>query len=112
MRLEELSLDNNCISRLEGISKLTQLRRLCLACNFISTLENSGIHYLGHLTYLSLEGNRLSSLLGLQKMSTLVELYVGNNLICSVREIFYLKVSSIQSLCTAMFFAKRCVAVQ
>ncbi|XP_056023048.1 leucine-rich repeat-containing protein 9-like isoform X3 [Ostrea edulis] len=93
-RLEELSLDNNCISRLEGISKLTQLRRLCLACNFISTLENSGIHYLGHLTYLSLEGNRLSSLLGLQKMSTLVELYVGNNLICSVREIFYLKMLS------------------
>lgn len=93
MKLQELSLENNCISKLEGISKLTQLKRLCLGNNLISTLENTGIHYLVQLTYLSLEGNRLSSLLGLQKMSTLVELYVGNNIISSVREIFYLKVS-------------------
>lgn len=93
VKLQELSLENNCISKLEGISKLTQLKRLCLGNNLISTLENTGIHYLVQLTYLSLEGNRLSSLLGLQKMSTLVELYVGNNIISSVREIFYLKVS-------------------
>ena len=85
-------MENNCIAKLEGLAKLSHLRRFSAGHNYIPTLEGTGIHCLSLLSYLSLENNVLTSLSGLQKMNSLVELYVGNNKIASVREVFYLKV--------------------
>ena len=92
-RLEELSLENNCIAKLEGVSKLTQLRRLSVGKNYITSLENTGLHFLVHLHYLSLDNNKISSIVGLQSMTSLVELYVGNNQVANIRDVFHLKVS-------------------
>jgi Leucine-rich repeat (LRR) protein len=93
-KLEELSLENNCIRRLEGASFWPQLRRLSLGHNFITTFEGSGLDKNGNrLQCLSAESNNITSLSGLQKVSGLVELYLSNNLIDSVREVFSLKVN-------------------
>ena len=92
-RLEELSLENNCICKIEGVSKLTQLRRLSVGKNYITSLENTGLHFLTHLHYLALDNNKVSSIIGLQSMTSLVELYVGNNQISNIRDVFHLKVS-------------------
>lgn len=92
--MEELSLQDNCICRIEGISKLTQLRRLSLGNNCIVSIENTGLQCLSSLHYLSLENNLISSLMGIQKLSTLVEFYIGNNKITNMREVFYLKVNN------------------
>ena len=56
--LEELSLEHNCITRIEGISKLTNLVTLMLGHNYIQSLENSGLDKLLNLQYLSIESNR------------------------------------------------------
>ncbi|KAJ8046058.1 Leucine-rich repeat-containing protein 9 [Holothuria leucospilota] len=89
--LEELSLDDNCLHKLEGISHLTRLHTLNLGFNYISTLEGCGLENLSNLQCLSLECNRLSSLTGLAGVPSLLELYVGNNTIQNIREIFHLK---------------------
>ena len=92
-RLEELSLEHNCITKFEGVSCLKNLRRLSLGHNYISSVESSGLDHLHHLHYLSLDGNKISTLLGLQRAHALVEIYLANNKIENLREIFYLKVS-------------------
>jgi len=96
--MEELSLENNCISRLEGISNLVHLRRLSVGNNYLSAVDTAGLHCLTHLHYLSMENNCLVSLAGLQKVNSLVEVYIGNNLICNVREVFFLKVTLMEFL--------------
>ncbi|XP_039271513.2 leucine-rich repeat-containing protein 9-like [Styela clava] len=89
--LQELSLVDNCIYKLDGLSKLTNLRHLDLSSNYLISLENSGLEKLTSLQFLSLENNRLTSLKGLHEQHSLVELYLGNNRIVNVREIFNVK---------------------
>ena len=93
MNIEELSLEHNCITKIENISKLTKLKRLTLGHNYLSSLDGCGLDKLTQLQYISVESNRLKSLLGLQRNTALIEVYAGNNLIENVREVFYLKVS-------------------
>ena len=66
---------------------------MSLGNNYIQTLEGTGLENLHHLQYLSIESNNISSLYGLQRMAALTELYVGNNNIQNIREVFYLKVT-------------------
>ena len=91
MNLEELSLEHNCITKLEGLTRLVRLRRLSLGHNYISSLDGSAIEHLQQLQYLSMENNKVSGLFGVQKTTSLVELYLGNNNIDNIREVFYLK---------------------
>ena len=92
-QLEELSLEHNCLTKIEGLSKLGRLKRLALGHNFLTTLEDSAMDKLVSLTFLSLENNRVTSLMALRQVNTLVEVYIGNNMITNIREVFYLKVS-------------------
>lgn len=93
-KLEDLSLNNNCISRLEGLDKLTHLSRLSLAHNQLTTIDTGVLANLPQLLYLALDNNRLAYLSGLQHVQSLIELYIGNNMISNIRDIFYLKVIS------------------
>ena len=92
--MEELSLEHNCISKLEGIGRLSKLRHLSLSHNYIVSLEHSGLEHLANLHYLALDSNRVNSLAGMQRVQVLVEFYIGNNNVANVREIFYLKVGN------------------
>ncbi|XP_033624638.1 leucine-rich repeat-containing protein 9-like [Asterias rubens] len=90
-QLEELSLQDNCIYKLEGIGKLSKLHTLNLSCNNISSIEASGLERLTQLQCLALSNNRISSLTGIAQVLSLLELYIGNNYIKNMREVFNLK---------------------
>ncbi|XP_005098353.1 leucine-rich repeat-containing protein 9 [Aplysia californica] len=87
----ELSLSNNCLAHLEGMSKLTRIQRLDLSHNCLTSLNTGALSAMSSLTSLSLESNKLTSLAGLQRATALVELYIGNNEISNIREVFLLK---------------------
>eukprot|EP00736_Rhodelphis_marinus_P010350 Rmarinus@m.14060 len=87
--LEELSLEENRIMKIENLDNLTFMKKLDLGKNKISRIE--GLLNLSHLTQLSIEDNELSSLAGLSHLSNLMELYAGNNRISDLREILQLK---------------------
>ena len=91
VNLEELCLDNNCISKIEGLSKLVKLKRLSLSNNVITQVDTLSTYALTSLYYLSVESNRINSLLPFHKNTTLMELYLGNNEIANIREVFHLK---------------------
>ena len=91
VNLEELCLDSNCIPKIEGISKLTKLKRLSLSNNVITQIDSPSTEELTSLYYLSLENNQISTLLPLSNVATLMELYLGNNQISNIREVFHLK---------------------
>ena len=92
-KLEELSLERNCIKRLEGFGQLIRLRRLSIGYNCIGTID--GLEQLVQLQYLSLESNAIATLTGLQKLIGLSELYANNNLVHNIREVFCLKVCDV-----------------
>ena len=89
MLLEELSLEDNRIIKLENLAPLVLLSKLDLGKNKIARVE--GIETLGLLTQLSLEDNEITSLTGLGKLTSLMELYIGNNRISQVKEVQQLK---------------------
>ena len=93
-KLEELSLDNNSIQKIECIIRWPLLHRLSLADNFISDVGDSGLDALARLQYLSLANNRIKSLAGFQQIPTLSELYLSNNLVDTARNVFWLKVGT------------------
>ena len=90
--LEELSLDNNCITKLEGVAHLSKLHYLSCSHNYIKSLDVPGLEKLNRLTYLSLSDNKISSLVRIQNFESLQQVYIGNNLLMSIREVFNLKV--------------------
>ncbi|KAL0969049.1 hypothetical protein UPYG_G00222010 [Umbra pygmaea] len=92
LHLEELSLNQNCIYRLDGISKLPQLTKLSMNGNKLSCLDGTVLDRLPNLHFLSVENNRIGSLCGIQRARSLLELYIGNNLIRTTRDIYYMKV--------------------
>jgi Leucine-rich repeat (LRR) protein len=66
----ELRLDNNKITKIEGLSHLVNLTWLDLSYNQIETIE--GLDALTKLTDLSLQGNRIAELgKGLDKLTLL-----------------------------------------
>jgi len=89
--LEELHMKNNCIKKLDGLHKLTKVVTLDFSGNFISSLEGSVFKQLKKLESLSIEDNNISTLFGLTEASALTELFVGNNKLLFLREVFYLK---------------------
>jgi len=91
-KLEELSLNNNCIWQIEGTTHWPLLQRLSLADNLIGSVSDCGLDIPTRLQYLSLENNRITSLAGFQQISLLAELYLSGNLVSNARSIFPLKV--------------------
>ena len=89
--LEELHLENCCLTRLEGFHRLVKLRRLDLGHNLIAALDATVLEKLTSLTYLCLDNNKITSLAGLHRCVSLIELYLGNNAISNIREVFCLK---------------------
>jgi len=89
--IEELHMKNNCIKKLDGLHKLTKVVKLDLSGNFISSLESSVFKQLKKLESLSIENNHIATLVGLTEASALTELFIGNNNLCFLREVFYLK---------------------
>jgi Leucine-rich repeat (LRR) protein len=67
------------------------LRHLSLGHNFISAVDAKAVNNLQQLSFLSLENNQLTCLGGISILTSLTELYLGNNNISNIREIFYLK---------------------
>ncbi|NXK49459.1 LRRC9 protein, partial [Chauna torquata] len=93
LNLEELTLDENCISTLDGISKLTKLTRLSVNNNHLTSLKRHVFENLSHLHYISAENNSITSLVGLKKTYSLIELYISNNCVSTNQEIHHLKVN-------------------
>ena len=93
VKLEELSLQNNFLTLLDGLESLSSLRRLNVSKNSIEDFEGQILLNLTRLSYLAIDHNRLHSLAKLGRCLTLIELYAGNNLIKNIRDIFHLKVS-------------------
>uniref|UniRef100_A0A8B9JS32 Leucine-rich repeat-containing protein 9-like n=1 Tax=Astyanax mexicanus TaxID=7994 RepID=A0A8B9JS32_ASTMX len=89
--LEELSLNHNNISSLDGTS-LSRLTRLSVNSNQLQCLDGSVLDHLPNLHFLSAERNLIPSLHGVQRSRSLFELYVGNNNISTSRDIYHLKV--------------------
>ncbi|XP_025105112.1 leucine-rich repeat-containing protein 9-like isoform X2 [Pomacea canaliculata] len=89
--LEDLSLDNNRIVEIRGLLKLTRLCRLSLVNNELSSVDAEVMACLPNLTFLALDKNFLTLMAGLQHAQSLVELYISNNLIKNIHEIFFLK---------------------
>lgn len=93
--LEELYLDDNCIYKLEGLSRLSKLKRLSLSNNYLVQIDSSQLDRLPHLHYLALDNNKISSLSNVYKCKGLIELYMSQNRISNMRDVFYLKVKYI-----------------
>uniref|UniRef100_A0A3P9HJB9 Leucine rich repeat containing 9 n=1 Tax=Oryzias latipes TaxID=8090 RepID=A0A3P9HJB9_ORYLA len=91
LKLEELSLNNNCIATLKGLGKLRHLKKLSVDGNQLSGLEASVLKQLPDLIFLSVENNSIMTLDGIQNVQSLLELYIGKNRISSSRDVHYLK---------------------
>ena len=75
-KLRELNLNNNRISRLEGLDNLTNLEKLTLKNNKITKME--GMDNLKSLVWLGLSGNPIKKMEGLDKLANLERLFLEN----------------------------------
>ena len=80
--LTKLQLDNNIITRIQGLETLTKLKWLDLSFNMIEKIE--GLDTLRLLEDLSLFSNRIVVLEGLDSLENLNVLSIGSNLIASL----------------------------
>ena len=82
--LTKLQLDNNIITKIQGLESLHQLKWLDLSFNMIEKIE--GLENLKLLEDLSLFSNRITKLEGLETLENLNVLSVGSNNIKSLEE--------------------------
>lgn len=79
MKLEVLDLHGNRISKVSGLSNLSELKVLNLAGNQIRCIGLTDLQGLVSLRELNLKRNRLKKMLGFQHTPKLQKLYLGNN---------------------------------
>ena len=89
--LIELVLDNNAITHAEMLCDLSALQTLSLNNNRILNINWKNAKKLTSLTYLSANGNLIKSPDGAQSLPVLQHLFLANNRIENIREIFLLK---------------------
>ena len=82
--LEYLYLDDNQLTSVEGVGKLTSLTVLGLANNQLISLPTE-IGKLTNLTMLELSNNQLTSVEGVEKLTSLTVLCLANNQLTSVK---------------------------
>ena len=83
--LEELSLQYNELSTIEGIQKLKNITKLELQGNAISDI--SCLSSFEHLTHLNLENNQISDYRGLEKIQNLTHINLAHNKISKLRDL-------------------------
>ena len=76
-KLTKLQLDNNIITKIQGLNSLVNLTWLDLSFNLIEKIE--GLDTLSKLEDLALFSNRITKLEGLENLPRLNVLSVGNN---------------------------------
>ncbi|KAM9239165.1 LOW QUALITY PROTEIN: leucine-rich repeat-containing protein 9 [Leptosomus discolor] len=81
LNLEELTLDENYISTLDGISKLSKITRHSVNNHNLISLERHVSENLPYLHYVSIENDRITSLVGLKKTYSLIKIYISNNFV-------------------------------
>jgi Leucine-rich repeat (LRR) protein len=79
INVKVLYLENNCISKIEGLSKLKFLTCLYLHNNFISDIEN--LDECTELHTLNLASNKIKKIQNLGRLKKLENLYLDKNLI-------------------------------
>jgi len=77
-KVTELNLQNNKLTDVSGLEKLTQLKKLYLDNNKLNEFPK-GLEKLTQLTRLSLGNNQLSDVKGLEKLTKIKFLYLTNN---------------------------------
>ena len=82
-KVTRMNLENNQLTDVKGLEKLTKLTWLRLYDNKLTSVK--GLEKLDQLTELNLHGNKLTSVQGLEKLTELRELYLGNNQLTSVK---------------------------
>ncbi|KAM6069635.1 LOW QUALITY PROTEIN: leucine-rich repeat-containing protein 9 [Theristicus caerulescens] len=87
----ELTLDENYISTLDEISKLTKLTRHSVNNNHLISLKRHVFENLSYPHYIAIGNKRITSLVGLKKAYSLIELYVSNNFVYINQEVHHLK---------------------
>jgi Leucine-rich repeat (LRR) protein len=83
-KLQKLQLDNNIITKIEGLGNLTNLTWLDLSFNMITVIE--GLDKCTKLTDLTLFQNRITKLGGLEQLTELQVLSVGSNQLASLED--------------------------
>ncbi len=83
-KLVKLQLDNNIITKIEGLEGLVNLQWLDLSFNLITKIE--GLDKCTKLTDLSLFKNRITVLSGLENLKELNVLSVGSNMLLNLED--------------------------
>lgn len=96
LKVVELNLSRQKIRKIQGLSKLLNLRSLNLSYNEISKIE--GLDDLRKLQELNLESNRITKLEGLNKLHKLEKLELGKNKISKLENLEYLTHITLLSL--------------
>jgi Leucine-rich repeat (LRR) protein len=76
-KIDDLYIQNNQLTSVKGLEKLTLLTELYLDANKLTSVK--GLEKLTHLTGLGLEDNQLTDLKGLEKLTQLTTLDLGGN---------------------------------
>ncbi|KAM9290094.1 LOW QUALITY PROTEIN: leucine-rich repeat-containing protein 9 [Cariama cristata] len=79
VKFEELTLDENYVSTLDGTSKLTKLIRHTVNNNHLIISFKVHVFNLTYPHYISIENIKISSSVSLKKIYSLTELYISNN---------------------------------
>jgi len=82
-KVTRMNLENNQLTDVKGLEKLTKLTWLRLYDNKLTSVK--GLEKLTQLKVLWLYGNKLTDVKSLEKLTELRELYLGNNQLTSVK---------------------------
>ncbi|MHA1254608.1 MAG: leucine-rich repeat domain-containing protein [Promethearchaeota archaeon] len=83
--LKKLDLSNNNITEIKGLEKLTNLSNLNLSTNNISEIK--GLETLGNLRFLRLTNNHIKEINGLDNLTNLMTLFLDRNQITEIKGI-------------------------
>ncbi len=84
-KVKALNLENNQLTSVEGLEKLTQLTSLPLNDNQLTDVKD--LEKLTHLRVLNLYNNQLTSVTGLEKLDQLTRLTLNDNQLTDVKDL-------------------------
>ncbi|VUZ42879.1 unnamed protein product [Hymenolepis diminuta] len=90
-QLEELSIESNGLTSLQGIGDFKNLQILLAGDNFIKTIANLGFKGLKNLKVLALDSNELSSITHLKHCHSLQQIYISGNNITDYQSVLALQ---------------------
>lgn len=90
-QLEELSIESNSLTSLQGIGDFKNLKVLLAGDNFIKTIANFGFKGLKNLKVLALDSNEISSITQLKQCHSLQQIYISGNNITDYQSVLALQ---------------------